>query len=102
MRQRQEVQAVLRQGGLSTLAARLMVFAAALAFWLWRADTTVSRELELACRTATSAACVSGQAHYTANLLAAWLGQMFPWVLPFLPAFGLVFFFRWLKRHGND
>ena len=94
---------MLRQGGrVSALAALLIVLVAALAFWLWRADAQVSRELELACRTAASAACVSGRAHYTANLLAAWLAQMFPWALPFLPAFGLVFFFRWLKRHGND
>jgi hypothetical protein len=43
-------------------------------------------------------ACALAKARYVNNFYSAWFSQMFPWILPFLPAFIYVFFFRWLRR----
>src|SRR5690349_8455346 len=47
----------------------------------------VSLEIELACRAPAAEACVSAKARYMNSFYAAWVGQMFPWILPFVPAF---------------
>lgn len=91
---------MLRQDGRVTLFALvLMLFAAAMAYWLWAAHAQVSLEIELSCRNAAADACTSAKARYMNSFYAAWLSQMFPWILPFVPAFIYVFFFRWLRKN---
>ena len=93
-------QPLSRQEGRATLFALLLiVFAASMSYWLWRAHAQVSLEIELACRIPAADACVSAKARYMDNFYAAWFSQMFPWILPFIPAFIYVFFFRWLRRN---
>ena len=75
----------------------LIIFAASMAYWLWRAHAQVSFEIELTCRQLGAEACASAKSRYMDNFYAAWLAQMFPWILPFVPAFIYVFFFRWLR-----
>ena len=96
------MQTIPKQEGRVTLFALLLLFfVAALAYWLWRAHTQVSLEIGLACRQLTAEACASAEARYRDSLFAAWLAQMFPWILPFVPAFIYVFFFRWLRKYRN-
>jgi hypothetical protein len=91
---------ISRQKGAITLFTLLLtVFVAAMAYWLWRAYTQVSLEIELACRVPAAEACVSAKARYMDSFYAAWLSQMFPWILPFVPAFIYVFFFHWLRKN---
>ncbi|HEX7235241.1 MAG TPA: hypothetical protein VF243_08225 [Nitrosospira sp.] len=88
-----------RQKGVITLFTLLLtVFVVAMAYWLWRAHAQVSLEIELACRVPAAEACVSAKARYMNSFYAAWVGQMFPWILPFVPAFIYVFFFHWLRK----
>jgi hypothetical protein len=70
----------------------------ALAYWLWRAHSQVTLEIGLACSQLSREACLAAESRYLNNLLAGWIGQMFPWILPFVPAFIYVFFFRWLRK----
>lgn len=84
---------------LSTLL--LIIFVASMAYWLWRAHAQVSFEIELACRLPAPEACALAKARYMNSFYAAWLAQMFPWILPFVPAFIYVFFFRWLRKNRN-
>jgi len=85
---------MLRQDGRVTLFALLLIlFAAAMAYWLWQAHAQVSLEIELSCRNPAADACSSAKARYMNSFYAAWLSQMFPWILPFVPAFIYVFFF---------
>jgi hypothetical protein len=94
------MQSMLRQKGhVNWLALLLIVFAAAMAYWLWRAHVQVTREIELVCRLPDAAACISAKARYMDSFYAAWFSQMFPWILPFVPAFIYVIFFRWLRRN---
>jgi hypothetical protein len=94
------MQLILRQKGAITLfTLMLIIFAAAMIYWLWRAHAQVSLEIELACRVPAAEACVSAKARYMDSFYAAWLSQMFPWILPFVPAFIYVFFFRWLRKN---
>ncbi|SFW33466.1 hypothetical protein [Nitrosovibrio sp. Nv17] len=96
----QRLQSPSRQkGGITLFAVVLVVFAASMAYWLWRAHVQVSLEIDLACRLPEAAACAAARGRYADSFYAAWLGQMFPWVLPFVPAFIYVVFFRWLR--GN-
>ncbi len=90
-----------QEGRASLFALLLLLFVAALAYWFWRAHTQVSLEIGLACRQLTAEACAAAEARYLDSLYAAWFGQMFPWILPFIPAFIYVFFFRWLRRNRN-
>ncbi len=87
-----------RQKGITLLALLLIVFATAMTYWIWRAHTQVSLEITLSCRVPASEACAAAKARYMDSFYAAWFSQMFPWILPFLPAFIYVFFFRWLRR----
>jgi CHASE1-domain containing sensor protein len=88
-----------RQKGVITLFTLLLtVFVVAMAYWLWRAHAQVSLEIELACRAPAAEACISAKARYMNSFYAAWVGQMFPWILPFVPAFIYVFFFHWLRK----
>ena len=80
------------------LALMLIVFAASMAYWLWRAHVQVSYEIHLICRLLEASACSTAKAHYMDSFYAAWFSQMFPWILLFVPAFIYVFFFRWLRR----
>ena len=94
------MQSMVRQKGrVNLFALLLIVFTAAMAYWLWRAHAQVSLEIELACRVPDAEACTSAKARYTDSFLSAWFSQMFPWILPFVPAFIYVFFFRWLRRN---
>lgn len=96
------MQPILRQKGHVTLFTLLLiVFAASMAYWLWLAHAQVSLEIELTCRQLGAEACASAQARYMNSFYAAWLAQMFPWILPFVPAFIYVFFFRWLRKNRN-
>ncbi len=89
-----------QKGGVDSFAVLLtVVFVAAMAYWLWRAHGQVTLEIELACRVPDSLTCTSAKARYTDSFIGAWLSQMFPWVLPFIPAFIYVIFFRWLRRN---
>ena len=91
---------MLRQEGrVNLFALLLIIFAAAMAYWLWRAHVQVSLEIELTCRLPSAEACAAAKARYADSFLSAWFSQMFPWILPFLPAFIYVFFFRWLRRN---
>lgn len=90
-----------QEGRVSLFALLLLLFVAALAYWFWRAHTQVSMEIGLACSQLTAEACATAEARYLDSLLAAWLAQMFPWVLPFIPAFIYVFFFRWLRKNRD-
>ena len=95
------MQPILKKKGSVPLFMLLLVtFAASMAYWLWRAHTQVSFEIELACRVSAEA-CASANARYMNSFYAAWLAQMFPWILPFVPAFIYVFFFRWLRNNRN-
>jgi hypothetical protein len=97
------MQPVLRQKGrVNLFALLLIVFAAAMAYWLWRAHAQVSLEIELACRVPDAEACTSAKARYADSFLSAWFSQMFPWILPFVPAFIYVFFFRWLRKNKQS
>jgi hypothetical protein len=87
-----------RQKGITLFALLLIVFAAAMTYWIWRAHTQVSLEIALFCRLPNAEACASAKARYMDSFYAAWFSQMFPWILPFVPAFIYVFFFRWLRR----
>ena len=87
-----------RQKGITLLALLLIVFATAMTYCIWRAHTQVSLEIALSCRVPAAEACALAKARYVNNFYAAWFSQMFPWILPFLPAFIYVFFFRWLRR----
>lgn len=95
------MQPMRRQKGATDLFAVLLtaVFVAAMAYWLWRAYAQVDLEIGLACRMPESLACASAKARYTDSFIGAWLSQMFPWILPFIPAFIYVIFFRWLRRN---
>lgn len=94
------MQPTLRQkSGVTLFALLLIIFAASMAYWLWRAHIQVSFETELACRLPAAEACASAKARYMNSFYAAWLAQMFPWILPFIPAFIYVFFFRWLRKN---
>ncbi len=89
-----------QKGGTDWFAVLLtIVFVAAMAYWLWRAYAQVNLEIGLACRMPESLACTSAKARYTDSFIGAWLSQMFPWILPFIPAFIYVIFFRWLRRN---
>ena len=88
-----------QEGRVTLFALLLIVFAASMSYWLWRAHAQVSLEIELSCRIPTTEACVSAKARYMDSFYAAWFSQMFPWILPFIPAFIYVFFFRWLRRN---
>ena len=93
------MQPILRQkGGVTLFTLLLIIFAASMAYWLWRAHAQVSLEIELVCRLPAAEACASAKARYMDSFYAAWLAQMFPWILPFVPAFIYVFFFRWLRK----
>jgi hypothetical protein len=95
-----KVQLIRRQDGQITLfAVVLTLFVISMAYWLWGAYAQVSLEIDLACRNPAAEACVSAKARYMNSFFAAWLSQMFPWILPFVPAFIYVFFFRWLRRN---
>jgi len=87
------------KGGITLFTLLLIVFAASIAYWLWRAHAQVSLEIDLACRLPAAEACVSAKTRYMSSFYAAWLAQMFPWILPFVPAFIYVFFFRWLRKN---
>ncbi|MDE2365663.1 MAG: hypothetical protein KGM95_01875 [Betaproteobacteria bacterium] len=94
------MQPMLRQDGRVTLFALVMtLFVASMAYWLWAAHAQVSLEIELSCRNPDTDACASAKARYMNSFYAAWLSQIFPWILPFLPAFIYVFFFRWLRKN---
>jgi hypothetical protein len=89
-----------RQDGRITLFALVLtLFTISMAYWLWAAYAQASLEIELACRNPTAEACASAKARHTNSFFAAWLSQMFPWILPFVPAFIYVFFFRWLRKN---
>ena len=97
------MQSTLRQKGrINSLVLLLIVFAAAMAYRLWRAHAQVSHEIELVCRLPDAAACASAKARYMDSFYAAWFSQMFPWILPFVPAFIYVIFFRWLRRNKQS
>lgn len=87
-----------QKGGVTLFALLLIIFTASMAYWLWRAHGQVSLEIELACRLPAAEACISAKGRYMNSFYAAWLAQMFPWILPFVPAFIYVFFFRWLRK----
>ena len=98
----ERMQPILRQkSGVTLFTLLLIIFAASMAYWLWRAHIQVSFETELACRLPAAEACASAKARYMNSFYAAWLAQMFPWILPFIPAFIYVFFFRWLRKNRN-
>ena len=88
-----------QKGRITPFMLLLIVFAASMSYWLWRAHAQVSLEIELACRLPGAEACASANARYMNSFYAAWLSQMFPWILPFIPAFIYVFFFRWLRKN---
>jgi hypothetical protein len=88
-----------QKGRVNWFALLLIIFAAAMAYWLWQAHAQVSLEIELACRLPSAEACAAAKARYTNSFLSAWFSQMFPWIFPFLPAFIYVFFFRWLRKN---
>ena len=88
-----------QQGRVNLFTLLLTVFAVSMAYWLWRAHAQVSLEIELACRIPAADACASANARYMNSFYAALLAQMFPWILPFIPAFIYVFFFRWLRKN---
>ena len=91
---------MLRQDGRITLFALVLIlFVISMSYWIWQAYAQASLEIELGCRNPASEACVSAKARYMNSFYAAWLSQMFPWILPFVPAFIYVFFFRWLRRN---
>jgi hypothetical protein len=95
-----KMQPIPRQEGQITLFTLLLIlFAASMSYWLWRAHGQVALEIELACRIPAAEACASANARYMNSFYAAWLSQMFPWILPFIPAFIYVFFFRWLRKN---
>jgi len=97
------MQLMLRQDGRVTLFALLLIlFTATMAYWLWQAHAQVSLEIELSCRKPAADACTSAKARYMNSFYAAWLSQMFPWILPFVPAFIYVFFFRWLRKNKQS
>jgi hypothetical protein len=91
-----------QKGHVNSLVLLLMVFAAAMAYWLWRAHMQVSHGIEIVCRLPDAAACASAKARYMDSFYAAWFSQMFPWILPFVPAFIYVIFFRWLRRNKQS
>jgi len=92
-------QPISRQDGQITLFALVLtLFAVSMPYWLWAAYAQVSLAVELACRNPAAEACAAAKARYMNSFYSAWLSQMFPWILPFLPAFIYVFFFRWLRR----
>jgi len=94
------MQSIPRQDGRVTLfAVVLIVFVASMAYWIWQAYLQVSLEIELSCRNPAAGACASANARYMNSFYAAWLSEMFPWILPFVPAFIYVFFFRWLRKN---
>ncbi len=79
------MQPILRKkSGVTLFALLLIIFAASMAYWLWRAHIQVSFETELACRLPAAEACASAKARYMNSFYAAWLTQMFPWILPFI------------------
>ncbi|SEN40512.1 hypothetical protein SAMN05216404_104136 [Nitrosospira multiformis] len=88
-----------QEGRINWLVLMLIVFAASMAYWLWRAHVQVSYEIDLACRLPDASACSTAKARYMDSFYASWFSQMFPWILPFVPAFIYVFFFRWLRRN---
>lgn len=89
-----------QKGGTDWFAVLLIiVFVAAIAYWLWRAYAQVNLEIELACRIPESLTCTSAKSRYADSFIGAWMAQMFPWILPFIPAFIYVIFFRWLRRN---
>jgi hypothetical protein len=88
-----------QEGRITLFTLLLIVFMASMSYWLWRAHAQVSLGIELACRIPGAEACASANARYTNSFYAAWLSQMFPWILPFIPAFIYVFFFRWLRKN---
>jgi hypothetical protein len=95
-----KMQPTSRQEGRITLFTLLLVvFVASVLYWLWQAHAQVSREIELACRIPAAEACASANARYMNSFYGALLSQMFPWILPFIPAFIYVFFFRWLRKN---
>jgi hypothetical protein len=97
------MQSMPRQEGRVTLFVPLLIlFIAAMAYWLWQAHVQVSLEIDLACRNPAADACTSAKARYMNSFYAAWLSQMFPWILPFVPAFIYVFFFRWLRKNKQS
>jgi|GEM_PF-2027779 len=89
----------LQKGAITLFSLLLIIFAASMSYWLWRAHVQVSLEIEFACRIPAAGACVSAKARYMDSFYAAWFSQMFPWILPFIPAFIYVFFFRWLRKN---
>lgn len=99
--ERKEMQPMRQKGYVTLFTLLLIVFTASMAYWLWRAHTQVSFEIELACRLPAAEACASAKTRYMNSFYAAWLAQMFPWILPFIPAFIYVLFFRWLRRNRN-
>jgi hypothetical protein len=88
-----------QEGRITPFMLLLIVFAASMSYWLWRAHAQVSLEIELACRLPSAEACASANGRYMNSFYAASLSQMFPWILPFIPAFIYVFFFRWLRKN---
>jgi hypothetical protein len=89
----------LQKGAITLFSLLLIIFAASMSYWLWRAHVQVSLEIEFSCRIPAAAACVSAKSRYMDSFYAAWFSQMFPWILPFIPAFIYVFFFRWLRKN---
>lgn len=88
-----------QKGRITLFTLLLIIFAASMAYWLWRAHAQASLEIELACSIPAAGACALAKARYMDSFYAAWLTQMFPWILPFIPAFIYVFFFRWLRNN---
>jgi hypothetical protein len=88
-----------QEGKITVFTLLLVIFAASMLYWLWQAHAQVSREIELACRIPAAEACASANTRYMNSFYGALLSQMFPWILPFIPAFIYVFFFRWLRKN---
>ena len=92
------MQTTTNKKGWFNLPVLMTLLMVALAYWLWRAHSQVTLEIGLACSQLSSEACTAAESRYLNHLLAGWLGQMFPWILPFVPAFIYVFFFHWLRK----
>ena len=93
-------QAISRQKGAITLFAVVVtLFVVSMVYWLWGAYAQVTLEIELACRNPAAGACEAAKARYLNSFFGAWLTQIFPWILPFVPAFIYVVFFRWLRKN---
>ena len=91
-----------QQGRVTLFMPLLILFIAAMAYWLWQAHVQVSLGIDLACRNPAADACTSAKSRYMNSFYAAWLSQMFPWILPFVPAFIYVAFFRWLRKNKQS